>query len=375
MDVVEHIGKALLREAGFRVPEGMVVTSADAAATAAEKLGGRVVLKAQIAAGKRGKGGGVRFARSGPEARTVAGAMLGSFVNDRPVETVLVEAAVPVARELYAAVMNDATTGGALVLFSASGGMEIEDVPAASVGRATIDIRRGFSLSAGRALVAATDVEPAVTGALAEALVSLYDLYRANDAELIEINPLVLTEDGSIYALDCKLVLDDSARKRHEALFARAAAALGPEGTELERRARALGLLYMELDGDIGILANGAGLTMTTMDVVALYGGRAANFMEIGGDAYTKALPALEIVLANSNVRSLLVNFCGAFAQTDVMARGVTDAILALRPKVPIAFSIHGTGEEAAVAIVRSELGLEPYDLMDDAVRAAVSAR
>ena len=374
MNVSEHIGKELLARSGMNVPTGELVNDAAGAAAVAERLGGRVVMKAQIGAGKRGKGGGIRFATGAAQAREVAVEMIGSSVNGHAVTSLLVEAAVPIALEFYAAVMNDPSSGSARILFSTFGGMDIEDVEPAHIHHTTADIRKPFPFDAARGLVEATDVGAAHVDAVARALVELYELYRSNDAELVEINPLVITTDGELYALDCKLVLDDSSKKRHEELFARAAAAVGTPGTELEQRARALGLLYIELDGDIAILANGAGLTMTSMDVVAHYGGRAANFMEIGGDAYTKAKPALEIVLANPNVRSLLVNFCGAFAQTDVMARGVVDAIQALRPTIPMAFSIHGTGEEAAIAIVRDELGIEPYDSMDDAVRAAISA-
>jgi succinyl-CoA synthetase beta subunit len=143
--------------------------------------------------------------------------------------------------------------------------------------------------------------------------------------------------------------------------------------TALEARAKQLDLKYIELDGDVGVLANGAGLTMTTMDAVRHFGGAPANFMEIGGESYTKAVPALEIVLANPNVKVLLVNFCGAFARTDVMTQGVIDAWLLLKPAIPIVFTIHGTGEDEAIAMVRARLGMEPYDRMDDAVRAAVA--
>jgi len=374
MNVSEHIGKELLRRAGMNVPAGELVSDAAGAGAVAERLGGRVVVKAQIGAGKRGKGGGIRFAIGATQARETAAEMIGSSVNGHAVSSLLVEAAVPIAREFYAAVMNDPSSGSARILFSTFGGMDIEDVEPSHIHHMTADIRKPLSLGAATELLGPADVGAVNVDAIAGALVTLYDLYLATDAELVEINPLVLTGDGELYALDCKLVLDDSAKKRHEELFADAAAAVGEPGTELERRARALGLLYIELEGDVAILANGAGLTMTSMDVVAHYGGRPANFMEIGGDAYTKAKPALEIVLANPNVRSLLVNFCGAFAQTDVMARGVVDAIQSLRPTIPMAFSIHGTGEEAAIAIVRDELGIEPYDSMDDAVRAAISA-
>lgn len=374
MNVPEYIGKDLLRDAGLRVPPGSVVRNDADLAVLGERLLVPCVIKAQIAAGKRGKSGGVLFASDAKEARAAAQTLLGSTINEHLVECVLIEAAVPIAHEYYAAVMNDTSTGLPLVLFSSDGGMEIEDVPHDRIARTTVDIRAGFSRDAARALASAGGVPSSALGTFADVLVALYSVYDANDAELLEINPLVRSENGDLYALDCKLVLDDSARRRHEELFEMAATSLGPQGTELERRARRLGLLYMELDGNVGILANGAGLTMTTMDVVAHYGGRAANFMEIGGEAYTKATPALEIVLANPRVRSLLVNFCGAFAQTDVMARGAVDAIKALGPLIPVAFSIHGTGEEAAIAIVRDELGIEPYDSMDDAVRFAIAA-
>lgn len=377
MNVPEHIGKSLLREEGLRVPPGEVAASVDAAVDAARRIGGRVVLKAQIPAGKRGKAGGIRFAERDPDAYEAARSLLGSDLNGHRVASLLVESAVPIASEYYAAVMNDPSTRSALVLFSTAGGMDVEEVASIAperLARTNVDIRTGLSAEAARALIATTDVPPEAVAAVADALVALYRVYARYDADLVEINPLVLDTCATVFALDCKLSLDDSAKMRQAELFARVAEAAGPQGTELERRARDLGLLYMELDGDVGVLANGAGLTMTTMDVIAHYGGRAANFMEIGGEAYTKATPALEIVLANPRVKSLLVNFCGAFAQTDVMARGVVDAVKALRPTLPMAFSIHGTGEEAAIAIVRDELGIEPYDSMDDAVRAAIDA-
>jgi succinyl-CoA synthetase beta subunit len=187
----------------------------------------------------------------------------------------------------------------------------------------------------------------------------------------VEINPLVVTKTGDLVALDCKLVLDDSGLKRHAEI---AAAGTPDRLTSLEARAKALGLKYIEFDGSVGVLANGAGLTMTTMDVIAHEGGRPANFLEIGGEAYTLGKPALEIVLAHPGVRSLVVNFCGAFARTDVMTGGILDAWETVKPTVPVFFTIHGTGEDEAVAMVRERLGVEPYERMDDAIRAAVEA-
>jgi succinyl-CoA synthetase beta subunit len=180
-----------------------------------------------------------------------------------------------------------------------------------------------------------------------------------------------LLTDGTLLALDCKLIIDDASAGRQADLAALAA----PEQlTALERRAQDAGLKFIELDGDIGLLANGAGLTMTTMDIIAYLDGRPANFLEIGGEAYTKAETALGLVLAHPNVKSLVVNFCGAFARTDVMADGVTAAWLKLAPEIPVFFSIHGTGEEEAVRIVRERLGVEPFALMEDAVAAAIEA-
>jgi succinyl-CoA synthetase beta subunit len=211
----------------------------------------------------------------------------------------------------------------------------------------------------------------AAEGQIADVLARLYGAYRKSDAELLEINPLVVLKDGRVVALDCKYVLDDAAAYRQEEL-----AKLGSPGvmTELERRAAEQGLKFIQLDGNVGLLANGAGLTMTTMDVIRHFGGRPANFLEIGGEAYTKAEAALDLVLSNPGVKSLIINFCGAFARTDVMADGVVKAWQKLKPSVPVFFSIHGTGETEAIQLVRERLGIEPFDLMEDAVRAAVRA-
>ena len=206
---------------------------------------------------------------------------------------------------------------------------------------------------------------------MAEALVALYRAWRENDAELLEVNPLARLADGRLVALDCKFTLDDSGVQRRQEL----ARAGSPEPfTALEARGQALGLRYIELDGDIGVLANGAGLTMTTMDVIAHLGGRPANFLEIGGAAYTKARPALELVLDNPRVSCLLVNFCGAFARTDVMIEGMLDAWEALEPSIPVFFSVHGTGSAEARAMLHARLGVRPHGTMDEAIAAAIAA-
>ncbi|WP_020494567.1 succinate--CoA ligase subunit beta [Sciscionella marina] len=378
MQLLEYEGKQLLSRAGVRTPDGATVSDPGEAATIAAALGNQVVVKAQVPAGKRGKAGAVRFADSPGEARDAAAELLGRVVGGFTVGEVLVERAAAITGELYAAILNDPASKGPLLLFSTEGGMDIEEVNARNperVRRLPVDIRAGLSQAAVENLLADSEVPAAAREPLAETLVTLYGLYREADAELVEINPLALTENGGILALDAKIALDPGALARHQGTLPRRSGT-GPAATEtgLERQARELGLQFIELGGSVGVLSNGAGLTMTTLDAVHHYGGSPANFLEIGGDAYTKAVPALRLVLGNPNVRSLLVNFCGAFARTDVMTEGVLDAIEELRPGIPISFSIHGTGEAEAIAMVRDRLRVEPYEHMDDAVRAAVAA-
>ena len=373
MNLLEGVAKeAVLRPAGIRVPDGRLCRTPEEARDAAAAFGA-VVVKAQVPAGKRGKSGGIRTADTPAAAEEAARAILGMTIADNVVDAVLVEQRASIARELYAAVLLDAATGGPLVLFSTEGGMDIEEVAAShphALRRHAADVRAGFGPQTAAAMLDGLDLGDA-TAAVADVLARLHTCFLTHDAELLEINPLAILSDGGVVALDCKLVIDDAALFRQPGL-----AGLGaPERmTDLERRGRALDLKYIELDGDVGVLANGAGLTMATMDAIQHFGGRAANFLEIGGDAYVKAEPALALVLDNPRVRSLIVNFCGAYARTDVMAAGVVTAWRKLRPSVPVFFSIHGTGEDEAVALVRRELSITPYEVMDDAVSAAVEA-
>lgn len=371
MNFEEHAAKPLLAGVGIATPKGRVVRTAEDAARAAADIGPCVV-KAQVATGKRGKAGGIKLAATPEDARTVAQGILGMTIGEHIVEQVLVEAQVPIAREMYAAILNDPASKSPLLLFSAEGGMDIEEIAAKhpqALVRLPIDIRKGLDAAAAeRALPTKL---PADRKAIGDLLGKLYAAYAGNDAELIEINPLVATKDGRLVALDCKFTLDDGAVPRREAL---AGHGTPDKATTLEAKAKELGLKFIELDGEVGVLANGAGLTMTTMDAVRHFGGQPANFLEIGGESYTKAKPALELVLANPRVKALLVNFCGAFARTDVMAEGVINAWLELKPKIPIVFTIHGTGEDEAIAMVKDRLGITPHDMMDDAVKAAVAA-
>ncbi|HSF21722.1 MAG TPA: ATP-grasp domain-containing protein [Burkholderiales bacterium] len=373
MNFEEHAAKPLLARYGIAVPRGTLARTPEEAFRVAERMGGAVVVKAQVPAGKRGKAGGIKLAATPDEARTHARAIIGTEIAGHRVEQVLVEEQLPIARELYATVLNDATNKGPLVMFSTAGGMDIEEVAATApekLRRKPIDIRRGFSPADATALVQGLALG-AAEAAVANALVKLYEAYAAFDAELLEVNPLIVARDGRVVALDCKFVMDDGAIVRRPDI---AHTGTPDKLTGLEASAKAAGLKYIDLEGDVGVLANGAGLTMTTMDVIRHYGGRPANFLEIGGEAYTQAQPALELLLSKPGIRSLVINFCGAFARTDVMTQGVIDAIGALKPRLPIFFSVHGTGDVEAIKLLKERLGVTPLPTMNDACRAAVEA-
>jgi succinyl-CoA synthetase beta subunit len=364
----EALAKQKLAEHGVLVPLGSVVKSPAEAEAIARRFPCGSVIKAQVPFGQRGKRGAVRFAATPAAAAKAAGDLLGSTIQTVVVQEVLVEERVPVARELFAAVTREPSGASPVVLFCSAGGVDVEETHAIAGGvrQRRVDIRRGFNLADAEAL--ASDAPPSAKVAVASVLTELYGIYRELDAELVEVNPLALATDGRLMALDCKLVVDDSALSRHPNL-----PTIAVEGTPLERRARAEGLLFIELDGNVGVLANGAGLTMATLDAVVHFNGRPANFMEIGGDAYKKSATALSILLDHPGVQGLLINLCGAYARTDVIVGGLLAAWRELQPTVPVVFSIHGTGEDEAVRLVRDGWGVEPYPQMDDAVQAAIA--
>jgi len=373
MNFEEHAAKALvLAPAGIAVPRAVLCVTAQEAAKAAAEIGPCVV-KAQVPTGKRGKAGGIKLANTPQEAEAVAGQILGMTIGDYKVERLLIEEQAKIAREFYLAVLHDTQARKPLILFSTEGGMDIEEVAAEqpdAIRRLLVDIDNVPRARDISAMLKGLDLGVAEQQ-IAEIIDRLYQAYRARDAELLEINPLALLADDRVVALDCKFTLDDAATYRQPEL-----AGHGSPGvmTALEKRGAEAGLKLIQLDGNVGVLANGAGLTMTTMDVIRHFGGKPANFLEIGGEAYTKSEIALDLVLSNPGVKSLVINFCGAFARTDVMADGVVKAWHKLKPKVPVFFSIHGTGEVEAVKLVRDELGIEPYDFMEDAIQHAVKA-
>lgn len=346
MKLTEHQAKTLLAERGIPVPAGRLVTTVAEAAAAAAELGGRVAVKAQVRSGGRGKAGGVVVVDTPDAAGEAAERILGSVLNDEVVAELLIEQAVDIAEERYLSVMIDPSAGRPLLMRSDEGGVEIESMTEAI--ERTVIPAEGFE---------------APDGFTESILAAFADL----DALLVEINPLAVTGSGDLIALDAKIELDDSAAFRQS----------HPEdasvGSEREQAAAEMGLRLIELGGDIAVLANGAGLTMATMDAIEYAGGSPANFLEIGGDAYTKATPALELVLSQPGVKSLLVNFCGAFARCDVMTAGVVEAWTGLAPDIPINFMISGTGQDEAQEMVRA-IGYEPHETMQSAVLAAVAA-
>lgn len=373
MNLLEYHAKALvLAPAGIPLLESVFCHTVNEVEAAAKMLG-PCVIKAQVPVGKRGKAGGIRLAQTPTQARAAAKAILGMSIDGHRADAVLVEKLAPITREFYASVLHAPHERASLVLFAEEGGMDIEELAAGkpdSIRRHLVETPDHFTFAEAMAMLEGLDLR-ASQEAIASVLVKLYRRYRETDAELIEINPLAQLKSGEIVALDCKFSLDDAAAYRQPEI---AAAGCPDKMTRLEAEGAALGLKFIELDGNVGILANGAGLTMTTMDVVAHLGGKPANFLEIGGDAYTKAGPALKLLLSKPEVRSLVINFCGAFARTDVMTRGVIEAWRGLAPKIPVFFSVHGTGEDEAVQLIKKEFNVTPCDLMEDAVLAAIEA-
>ena len=371
MNFEEYAGKALLRNAGIKTPNGSVANEVEQAVKVANEIG-PCVIKAQVPTGKRGKAGGIQLADTPEQVAEHTANILQMQIAGYNVEKVLIEEQGQIEQEYYAAVMNDPASKGPIILFSAAGGMDIEEIAENhpdQLRKQVVDIVTGFEKSNAMQLIDGLDFA-ANSDSVADVLVKLYQAYSDNDAELMEINPLVLLKNGSVIALDCKFVLEDSSIARQAEL---AEKGTPDKLTSLELAAKAIDLKLVELDGDIGVIANGAGLTMTTMDVVSHYGGSPANFLEIGGEAYTKATAALNLLLKKPGLKSLVVNFCGAFARTDVMTDGIITAWEELKPDLPVFFSIHGTGSKAAKKMLADRLGMQAYPQMDDAIKAAIA--
>ncbi|MEA2476932.1 MAG: succinyl-CoA synthetase beta subunit [Actinomycetota bacterium] len=347
MDLFEFQGKELLRKFGVPVPEGRVAATPEEAAEAATGLGGRVVVKAQVQVGGRGKAGGIKLATSPDEARDLAGQILGMDIKGHTVKRVLVERAGDIKSEYYCSFLLDRSRRDFLGMMSAQGGVEIEEVAETdpdAIARVHIDPLLGMSDFHARDLVFGAKLDPE---ARPEAIALLPKLYRAFvelDASLIEVNPLVLTGDGRVVALDAKVSVDDSAAYRHPNFDELKAV---HEVPEQERIAKEKGLNFIKLDGDVGIIGNGAGLVMSTLDVVKAAGGEPANFLDVGGGAGADVLStALEVITSNPEVKSVLINIFGGITRGDLVAEGIIDALARLDVKVPIVVRLDGTNAE-----------------------------
>jgi len=382
VDLLEHQGKALFAAAGLPVPAGRPAGTGDAAAAVAEELGLPVAVKAQVRTGGRGKAGGVRVCRTLDEVRAAAGEILAMTVRGLAVEAVLVERAVAIAHEAYLAVVLSRAHRGPLVVFAGEGGVDVEDLARTrpeAVVRAPVDPLLGLcdyqarDVAAAAVAAAATSrtparptplVEPAATAKRIAAVVhGLWRVYHDRDATLVEVNPLVITADGDVVCLDAKVTIDDNALWRHPDL-----AALGPEPDPRERRAREAGLSYIVLDGDIGVIGNGAGLVMSTLDQLAAAGGRAANFCDVGGGASAAAVAlALELILSGPGVRAIAVNIFGGITRGEEVARGLIEALKTTPAAagVPVYVRLAGTGAAEGRALLAAE-GLVNVRLVGD---------
>ena len=384
MKIHEYQGKEILRRFGVPTPRGIPAFSVDEAAQAAETLGGSVcVVKAQIHAGGRGKGGGVKLARSSAEVRALAGTILGMQLvthqtgpQGQKVRRLLIEEGADIRTELYVGMVVDRATQRVVLMASSEGGMDIEEVAARTpdkIHKVVIDPLRGLTASEADAVARKIGIPEA---SLREARVVLLGLYRAfdeSDASLAEINPLIVIGDGRVVALDAKLNFDDNALFRHPEIIEMRDL---DEEDPAEIEASKYGLSYISLDGDIGCLVNGAGLAMATMDTIKLYHGTPANFLDVGGGATAdKVTEAFKIMLRNPNLKAILVNIFGGIMKCDTIATGVVSAAREVRLKVPLVVRMKGTNEDIGKKMLAdSGLPIISADTMEEAAQKVVAA-
>jgi succinyl-CoA synthetase beta subunit len=347
MDLYEYQGKELLRKFDVPVPEGRVATTPDEAEEAARGLGGRVVVKAQVQVGGRGKAGGIKLGETPEEARAAAEQILGMDIKGHTVERVLIERAGDIKAEYYCSFLLDRSNRNFLGMMSAKGGVDIEEVAETdpeAIARVHIDPLAGISDFHARWLVFGSKIDAEARKEAIAILPKLYNAFVGLDASLVEINPLILNGEGRVVALDAKVTVDDSAAFRLSFFDELKAAHPVPEQ---ERVAKERGLNFIQLDGDIGIIGNGAGLVMSTLDVVKDAGGEPANFLDVGGGAGADVLSAaLEVITSNPKVKSVFINIFGGITRCDLVAEGIIDALGRLDIKVPIVVRLDGTNAE-----------------------------
>jgi succinyl-CoA synthetase beta subunit len=374
VDLFEHQGKDLFAAREVPLPERAVATTPHEAVDAAARLGGHVAVKVQVQAGGRGKGGGVALVHSPEEAGEQTRRMLEEGFKGTPVTRVLVERLVDIAAQYYAAISLDRSTGAYLAMVSNEGGVEIEDVARTTpdaIRRLHVDAILGMRAYHARRLVGHLPVD-ARAGA-ADLLTKMYAVLVDVDATLVEVNPFVLLTDGTVMALDAKVTVDDNALFRHPDVAAwKDAFPIDP----LEQRARQAGLQYVKLDGEVGIIGNGAGLVMSTLDLVQQAGASAANFLDVGGGASAEVMAtSLEVILSDPSVKSVLVNIFGGITRGDLVAAGVLEALQRVSPEVPIVVRLDGTNAEEGRRIL-AEAGhprIVPAQTMLEAAELAAS--
>ncbi len=372
MKLHEHQSKEIFARYGIPTPQGKVAYDAESAREVAKQLGKPVVVKAQVLVGGRGKAGGVKLAKTPDEAEQYAESILGMDIKGLPVRKVLIDPAVSAKAEIYLGIVVDRTKGAPVIMSSSAGGVEIEEVARVSpekIKRQTIDPVLGLQAYQARALGFEIGLDKKLVGQFAKIALALYRVFVETDASLVEINPLFIAENDTLIAADGKLVIDDSALERHTELEMLRDA---DEENAAEREARAAGLSFVKLDGNIGCMVNGAGLAMATMDVIKFYGGEPANFLDIGGGAKAdKVAAALRIILSDPNVKAVLLNIFGGITRGDEVARGIVEALGQVRTTVPMVTRIVGTNAEEGRQILASA-NLKTASSLEEGARMAV---
>ena len=372
MNLHEYQGKDVFRAGGIPVPPGEVARTVEEAETFAARLGFPVVIKAQVLIGGRGKAGGVKVVKNGQEFTREAGRILGMDIRGHAVRKILITPAMEIEKEFYAGIVLDRKYETPLLMVSPAGGVDIEDVARQTpekILRLHLD-GRGLPVYRARAAARFLDPRPKVQKQLANVISRLADIYYSQDCSLAEINPLVVTPSGEVWALDAKVVIDDNALDRHADLADMRD--LGAEDPgEVEARER--GLSYVRLDGSIGCVVNGAGLAMATMDLIQFHGGKPANFLDIGGSSNPdKVTAAMNILTRDQRVRAVLFNIFGGITRCDDVARGLLAALDRIGTKLPIVIRLTGTNEKEARELL-SARGMTALSDMDEAVRSVIA--
>ncbi len=374
MKLQEYQAKRIFGQFGVPVPQGDVAATPAEARAIAERLGGPVVVKSQVLVGGRGKAGGIKVAKTPDEAEQVAGRILGMDIKGLTVKKVLVDPAADIRKELYLGLVIDRARRRVVVMASSEGGVDIEEVAASTPEKiitTAVDPCLGMKEYQARDLAMGIGLPREQLPAFTQICQALYECFVGSDASLAEINPLAILGDGTLKALDGKMVLDDNALFRHADL---AAMRDDEEETPEEREARLNGLSYVKLDGQIGCMVNGAGLAMATMDIIKYYGGEPANFLDIGGGAKSdKVAAALRIILSDPNVKAVLFNIFGGITRCDEVARGILVALNEVGARVPMVVRLVGTNDVEGRAILQ-EAHMATAETLADAAQKAVAA-